>query len=337
MAPTRHGDTDVNARRAFSLIELLVVIAILAVLLGLILPAVQKAREVANRLRCQNNLKQIGLALHLYADTHGSLPSGYVYQPLAAAANPVPASGNPLPLIFDRPPPSPTSSPPQPNSPGWSWAALILEDLEQGNLARQISASLPVEAVSNTTARTTAVAIYTCPSDLNTGVFTVQNESNTAVATATTNSYAACFGANGLLGTAPDNGSGIFYRNSATHFTDITDGTSNTLAIGERGALLAQGPWAGVMTDGTIRTTPGAPVYSSIIDLAPAMVLARIGPHSLNSPNSEPYDFFSAHGQVVPFLFADGSVHALSISTDLTVLQGLATIAGEEAIDGSGF
>ena len=335
--PTRCRGSDVNARRAFTLIELLVVIAILAVLLGLMLPAVQKARETANRLRCQNNLKQIGLALHLYADVHGSFPPGYVYQPLAAAANPAPVPGTPKPQRFDRSPPRPTGEPPQPNSPGWGWAAFILEQLEQGNLARQINTSLPVEAVSNGTARTTLVSIYTCPSDVSTGVFTVLDEVNTALAPAATNSYAACFGAGGLLGTQPDISNGVFYRNSTTHFTDIMDGTSNTLAIGERAGLFAQGPWAGVITAGTIRTTPGAPVYSSIIEMAPAMVLARIGPHTLNSPYSEPFDFFSAHGSVVQFLFADGSVHALSISTDLLVLQGLATIAGGEAIDGSGF
>lgn len=325
-----------QSRRAFTLIELLVAIAILAVLLGLLLPAVQKAREAANRLHCQNNLKQIGIALHLYADNYGSLPSGYVYQGSAAAANPV-GPGNPKSQRIDRLPPRPPGTPPQPNSPGWGWAALILDNLEQGNLARQINYSLPVEAVGNLPARTMPLPIYTCPSDTNTGVFAIQNEQNATLATAATNSYAACFGAGGLLNSQPDNGNGVFYRNSATRFTDITDGTSNTLAIGERPALFAQGPWAGVVTGGTIRTTPGAPVYSSIIELAPGMVLARIGPHTLNSLYSEPYDFFSPHGQVLQFLFADGSVHGLSISMDLTVLQALATISGGEVVDGSAF
>ncbi len=323
-------------RSAFTLIELLVVIAILAVLIGLMLPAVQKAREAANRLHCQNNLKQMGLALNLYSNIHGSLPCGYVYQASAPAAQPAPRSGNFQPRRIDRLPPRPTGTP-QPNSPGWGWAALILDNLEQNNLARQINYGLAVEAVANMPARTTPLTIYTCPSDLGTGVFTVQSEANAALATAATNSYAACYGAGGLLNTQPDSGNGVFFRNSHTRFTDITDGTSSTLMIGERAALLAQGPWAGVITGGTIRTTPGAPVYSSIVEWAPGMTLARIGPHTLNSPNSEPYDFFSPHGQVVQFLFADGSVHAFSIGTDLTVLQGLATIAGGEAVDGSGF
>ncbi len=107
--------------------------------------------------------------------------------------------------------------------------------------------------------------------------------------------------------------------------------------IGERAALFGAGPWAGVMTGGTIRTTPGAPVYSSVVELAPIMVLARVGTNRSTVPYSEPYDFFSPHGQVVHFLFADGSVHALSTGMDLTVLQALATIGGGEPFDGSGF
>jgi prepilin-type N-terminal cleavage/methylation domain-containing protein/prepilin-type processing-associated H-X9-DG protein len=321
-----------NSRRAFTLIELLVVIAIIAVLLGLLLPAVQKAREAASRAHCQNNLKQIGIALHLYADTHESLPPGYVYQP-PSSAPPPPVS----PQRFDRVPPRPPGGQADPNVPGWSWAALILDGIEQGNLAQQINYSLPVEAVGNLAARTTPLSLYTCPSDNNTGVFTVQTELNASLAAAATNSYAACFGYGGLPNTQPDNGNGVFSRNSHTRLNDISDGTSSTLMIGERSASMAQGTWAGVMTGGTIRTTPGAPVYSSLVELAPVMVMARVWNKPLNSPYSEPYDFFSPHGQVVHFLFADGSVHALGSGIDVTVLQDLATSAGGETIDANNF
>jgi prepilin-type N-terminal cleavage/methylation domain-containing protein len=320
-------------RRAFTLIELLVVIAIITVLVGLILPAVQKAREAANRTRCQNNLKQIGLAMFVYSNSHDSLPAGYLFNATATARNS--ASRFVLhSLVFDRPPPP---APPPPNAPGWGWAALILDGIEQSNLARQINYSLAVESASSLPARIALLSIYTCPSDLNTGVFTVQTEKNANLATAATNSYAACYGALGLLNAQPDNGNGAFYRNSHTRVTDISDGSSSTLLVGERAALFAQAPWAGVMTGGTVRTMPGAPVYTSYTELAPPMVLARIGNRPLNSPLCEPLDFFSPHGQIVQFLFADGSVHALSVATDVTVLQGLATISGGEVIDASGF
>ncbi|MBV8578273.1 MAG: DUF1559 domain-containing protein, partial [Acetobacteraceae bacterium] len=105
-------------RRGFTLIELLVVIAIIAVLLGLLLPAVQKVREAASRMRCGNNLHQIGVALHSYHDTYHVFPPGYV-------------DGN-----TDS-----TSTPDNDVGPGWGWAAFLLPYLEQGNLYNQINFS----------------------------------------------------------------------------------------------------------------------------------------------------------------------------------------------------
>jgi prepilin-type processing-associated H-X9-DG protein len=227
--------------------------------------------------------------------------------------------------------------PPQRNEPGWGWAALILDGIEQTNLARQINYTLPVESPTSLPARTTVLSLYTCPSDTSTGVFNVVSGRGADLATAATNSYAACFGYGGDPNNLPQYSNGAFYRNSHTRIADIPDGTSSTFLIGERAALFAQSPWAGVMTGGTIRTTPGAPVWFSLVDSAPPMVMARVWTHPLNSPRSEPLDFFTPHGQVGNFLFADGSVHALSIATDLSVLQGLATVDGGEVVDGSAF
>jgi prepilin-type processing-associated H-X9-DG protein len=129
----------------------------------------------------------------------------------------------------------------------------------------------------------------------------------------------------------------MFFRNSGLRFKDLTDGSSTTLAVGERAAYFAKSPWDGVMTGGTCRTTPGAPVYTAIIEMAPTMALARVGRKALNDPYSEPYDFFSGHGGVVQFVFADGSVHALSTGVRVPVLQALATRGGDEPISAGDF
>src|ERR1700730_6919582 len=114
MNPTLRG---MRNRRAFTLIELLVVIAIIAVLIGLLLPAVQKVREAASRLKGQNNLKQTGIALHSYHNRMSGFPSGYETQ--------VASDNSDL-------------------GPGWGWAAYLLDDLEQGNLKRQIRFDLDI-------------------------------------------------------------------------------------------------------------------------------------------------------------------------------------------------
>lgn len=182
--------------------------------------------------------------------------------------------------------------------------------------------------------RETPLAVFRCPSDYGTGTFAILDQQNKDVCNGSTTSYAACFGSYGLINTDPDLGNGLFQRNSRIRLDDIKDGTSNTIAVGERAAMFTKAPWVGVITPGTVRTTPGAPVYTSTIEGAPAMALARMGNRNLNSEWSEPYDFFSPHPQIVYFLFADGSVRGLSESTDHALLHALATREGDEVLGG---
>jgi prepilin-type processing-associated H-X9-DG protein len=286
---------------------LVVVLAILGVLLGLLLPAAQKVREAAARAACQNNLKQLGLALHGYHTREGCFPSGYVCRP---------------------------RSDPNWTAPGWGWAALLLPDTEEENLARQIDFRLPVEAPRNQAARTAVRKLLVCPDDRQTGFFTVLGRDGAPLADAVTTSYAACFGVGVLLESAPGDGDGMFYRNSRVRVMDVRDGTGYTFAVGERAARLTQTAWAGAVSGGTARLTDGAPTGNpNAVKGAPVQALASASIHALNDDFSDPEDFFSTHRAVANFLFADGSVRAVPSGTDVTVLHDLATRAGGEEPD----
>jgi len=311
----------------FSLIELLVVIAIIAVLIGLLLPAVQKVREAAARIRCANNLKQIGLAIHQYYETSKQFPPAYKAIEGLMIPKPPPSSSVLRQRKFDRPPPTSFI---EPIWPGWGWAAYLLPYLEQDNLYKQIDFASPTVGPQALTARTTTLSVYICPADAEAGVYTVLTTDGTPVVDAATNSYTACYGAGGALGAAPGAGNGIFVRNGQYEIRNVPDGLSNTIAIGERPASFAKAPWAGVLDQGTVRTTPGAPVYQSLIHPAPTMVMARFNNKTLNDPWSEPYDFFTPHPSTMNTLFADGSVRSVRITTPIEVLRALATRDGGE-------
>jgi prepilin-type N-terminal cleavage/methylation domain-containing protein/prepilin-type processing-associated H-X9-DG protein len=318
-----------SRRRAFTLIELLVVIAIIAILIGLLVPAVQKVRESANRTRCQNNLKQMGLALHGFHDANGSLPSGYKQADAAARPGgaPLKRGDRPPPFVYDKT-----------YMPGWGWAAYLLPHIEQTPLYNEIDFSLPTISPSAKEILPRSVFLYTCPTDRYTGRFWVRDVFNADVLEASTISYAACMGGyDGTVFVMPENTNGLFFKNSQVRLSDIPDGSSSTIAIGERAAWLAQVPWGGVVTGGTCRTTADAPVLSSVIEPAPFMAVARVGRRLLGDLYSEPYDFFTPHGNTVYFLFADGSVHGLSDSIAVETLRALCTRDGGEAINGKDF
>ncbi len=216
-----------NRHRGFTLIELLVVIAIIAVLIALLLPAVQSAREAARRAQCTNNLKQMGLALHNYHDAMSIFPPGYI-----AASKFIDGETD--------------------TSPGWSWATMILPQLEQAPLYSSINVWLPIQAAANTTATQTVLNAYLCPSDQlpSTRTFAVTDGLGNTVATVAPSSYAASTGSDAAdvaLGLNNDgSGNGPFFRNSGIRIAAIIDGTSQTvLPAGARLGGLRRAPGPG--------------------------------------------------------------------------------------------
>jgi prepilin-type N-terminal cleavage/methylation domain-containing protein/prepilin-type processing-associated H-X9-DG protein len=293
-------------RRAFTLIELLVVIAIIAVLIGLLLPAVQKVREAANRISCTNNLKQMGLAFHSYHGSNNHLPPGYT------------ATGVYVNGTTDT-------------SPGWAWGAYILPYLEQGNLYNQYNLSLPVQ---NVPASQTVVTLFLCPSDIvAASPFAVTDASWNPVGMAPPSSYAACCG--GGVSTTAAAGNGCFYRNSAVRLTDITDGTSNTIFLEERAFAHVEGTWVGALSGGYCNQGQynQAAVPGKLGQGAADLVLIHAGTNNSTTGRNLD-DASSMHLVGSNFLFADGSVHfirnAQSGSVDSATLKTMGTTAGGE-------
>jgi prepilin-type N-terminal cleavage/methylation domain-containing protein len=300
-------------RRGFTLIELLVVIAIIGILIGLLLPAVQKVRESASRTQCINNLKQIGLALHGYHDRLGTFPPGYQ---TAVAANNADLG------------------------PGWGWAAFLLDDVEQGNLKNQIRFNLQISDPANAGPRTTTVRLYVCPSEPLTGTFTVIDANGNPVCDVARANYTAMNGVLGVTSDAWDN-NGAFIRNTTFRFADVTDGLSTTLFVGERCTNMASTTWTGAVTGGVVpaQRYPNPAAQLANAEGPPALVLSHGSRYHI--PNDQlVFDAdatSSFHTGGVNFLSGDGSVAFIQASINGIVYEALLTRAGGEVVDGSAY
>jgi prepilin-type N-terminal cleavage/methylation domain-containing protein/prepilin-type processing-associated H-X9-DG protein len=312
-----------SPRPAFTLIELLVVIAIIAVLVGLLVPAVQKVRESASRLQCKNNLKQIGLALHAYHDRTKTFPQGYVSN-LNGPAGPGPAGD----CTWNE------------TGPGWGWAAFLLDDLEQGNLQRQIRFDLDIKDPLNAAARTQVVPVYVCPSEALTGTFMVVDANGNPLVEVARGSYVAMNGVLGVTSDAYDN-NGAFLRNRGMRIADITDGLSNTLLVGERCTSMSGSTWTGAVNGAVVpaQRYPDPADQLGNEEASAALVLAHGSKaHLPNNPLVFDADATASfHVTGVNFLFGDGSVHSINNSISGPVYEALLTRAGGEPVGGNDY
>jgi prepilin-type N-terminal cleavage/methylation domain-containing protein/prepilin-type processing-associated H-X9-DG protein len=310
----------------FTLIELLVVIAIIGVLIALLLPAVQSAREAARRIQCTNNLKQIGIALHNYHQSHGTFPPGYCSYYRLDGGDPGVADDD--------------------VGPGWAWGSMILPQLEQPAVYHAINFNLTMTFAANTTAQTIRFTSFLCPSDDPEPLVPVRDQTNTTTLyTVASGNYVGLYGT-GEIGEAPGAGSGMFFRNSRVRVSDIRDGTSQTFAVGERSHDLAYVTWTGRAVGGWLFPTPsfegGRNKFSPEPEEAFTMILGPIEPEdgkprTPNYPSAHVEDFRSWHPGGVNFLFADGSVHFVKDAINPQVYQALATRAGNEAISADSY
>ena len=296
-------------RSAFTLIELLVVIAIIGILMALLLPAVQKVREAANRTTCQNNLKQIGLALHHFHDNFGRFPPGY----------------------YDLAP-----WPQNDQGPGWGWGAYILPFLEQDSVRKLINTSVSIGSSSPpiVQARTTFLPVFYCPSDNLRMNFTITDGGAQSWMLAQ-GSYVACNGNDGVDDNSTPPHTGAFIRaTSGFRIVDIDDGLSSTFFVGERCTTMSVSTWAGVIPGALVPSVRAPGSFSG----ASALTLGHCGPHLPNDSIVTDADAMSsAHSLGVQFLFGDGSVHLIVNSISMTVYDNLATRAGGEVVDGSAY
>ena len=307
-------------RPAFTLIELLVVMSIISILVSLLLPAVQRAREAARRSQCLNNMKQIGLALQNYESTYGGFPPGWV------GANP--GIGHD---IFGK--------------NGFGWGTFILPYLDQGNLYRQFDFNLSISdysalPVSNSSLLKYRFPIFICPSDPNPANFVFDEygpdepddapdgDENPIVIETGPTSYLGLYGIHEFNGSdgVQCKDTGPLYQNNMTTFGSITDGASNSAIIVER-TIDARDSWLGVR----IRASWGGLIPYATDGLEGFLADFDPGP----TGGLDPGDFSSYHtdgggGPGGNCLMCDGRVRLISGSTDFRILQAIATIAGQE-------
>lgn len=349
----------------FTLIELLVAMAIIGILIAILLPAVQQAREAARRTQCKNNLKQLGIALHNYHDVHMAFPAGYYSYPTSDGSAPPYAHLDPD--TWD-------------GAPGWGWNYCLLPFLEQGNLSRLLRPDQPLWEPSYADLIRTQLPGLICPSATGPrGPFLARDENGDPLRIngrtielgrthyVASHGQESCWGECGastsgpvftniytgetrivdINGQAAHVADGPFFRNSRTRIADVIDGLTNTIFLGEHSSALSDKTWVGVVPGAY--THPRFATPENGPDAAATLVLVHAGPsggelditgqpivHPINFPTYHVGQMYAQHPGGGHVCMGDGSVRFFSQDVELLLWAELSSMSEGEVIDGDG-
>lgn len=282
--PVRSMSVRLARRAGFTLIELLVSIAIVGVLAALLVPAVQSSREAARRTICKNQLRQLGLALHMYHEVHRCFPPGsYVMGPSF------------------------------PMQSGWGWGAMALPYIEQNAIYKEINFGTGTGLGANLPLIAIGIPAFRCPAEIGADAISCAPPGGSAFQLASGNYCGS---------------EGVLSAMSAIRIAQITDGTTQTLMLGER-----------LVQPGGLTSLPftsawcGQVAFADEYDLRSVPYLLPDANHPINASPSDPLCFGSRHPNGANFVLADGSCVFLNNSIDTQVFVALGTPDGGETVN----
>jgi prepilin-type N-terminal cleavage/methylation domain-containing protein len=305
-----HSSRKVVRNAGFTLIEILVVVAIIGILIAVMLPAIQQARESARKSQCANNLKQIGLGMHAYLLVHKAFPPGY-----KSAVQPDHDDGG----------------------PGWAWGSMIMPYIEEVALHDEIDYTKSLRSPETEKVRLTSVSLFICPSDdIFEPIIDIPSKSSTRIiCRMAAGNYVGSAGTiRPTCKLCRDVFDGIFGRNRAIRPEELLDGLSKTLAVGERASRWSRPAIWGVLPNSKVIDNQKPGLFAA----GPAFVLGTTFHEGFNIETNDDMDhgtdgtfaesFGSLHSGGAFFLFCDAGVRFVYDDADPAIMNALSTRDG---------